>query len=115
MGELLKKDPASREAIELITKFGVETGEQMTKDWRNFWMFLFSHVRDGFTVFPAKKKQCVGKQRKDCTSRVLPDAVASVTQKHGTSALWQTAKTGSITMYRRHISVIQSSVLQIST
>merc|ERR1740117_833734 len=32
--ELLKKDPNSAEAITLITQFGVETGEKMTKDWR---------------------------------------------------------------------------------
>jgi len=74
---LLKKDPASKEAIDLITRFGVETGEQMTKDWRNFWMYLFARVRDGFTVTAPVKKQCVGSQRKGCTSRRVPDAAAT--------------------------------------
>ena len=68
-------DPA--DAITLITNYGVETGEQMTKDWRNFWMYLFAHVRDGFTVAAPKMKQCVGKQRKDCTSRRIPGAAAT--------------------------------------
>merc|ERR1711881_392679 len=67
----------SEEAIGLITRFGVETGEQMTKDWRNFWMFLFARVRDGYTVNAPLKKQCVGKQRDNCTSRVVPDTVES--------------------------------------
>merc|ERR1712139_532747 len=75
--ELLRKDPKSHEAIELISRFGVETGEKMTKDWRNFWMYLFARVRDGFTVLPPKKKQCAGKQRADCTSRAVPQALES--------------------------------------
>jgi len=82
---LLTKDPSSPEALELITRFGVETGEQMTKDWRNFWMQLFSTVRDGYTVGASKKKQCVGKARKDCTSRNIPDTVES-----GYSKAWYT-------------------------
>jgi len=74
---LLSKNPDSLEAIELITRFGVETGEKMTKDWRNFWMFLFAHVRDGFTVTAPRSKQCVGSERKDCTSRRIPQATAT--------------------------------------
>lgn len=74
--ELFKKN-SSQEAIELITRFGVERGEQMTKDWRNFWMYLFAHVRDGFTFNAPLKKQCIGKQRVGCTSRVLPDGIES--------------------------------------
>merc|ERR1712039_425659 len=74
---LLEKDPKSKEAIDLITKFGVETGEQMTKDWRNFWMYLFARVRDGFTVSAPAKKQCDGRERTDCTSRRVPDAAAT--------------------------------------
>jgi len=81
--ELLQKDPSSTKAIELITNFGVETGEQMTKDWRNFWMYLFSKFRDGFTATAPKSKQCIGKQRKDCTSRSIPDSAET-----GYSAAW---------------------------
>lgn len=78
---LFRTDPKS--AVELITKFGVETGEQMTKDWRNFWMYLFSHTRDGFTTTAPKAKQCVGKQKKACTSRAIPD-----TAETGYSEAW---------------------------
>jgi len=80
---LLRKDPSSTAAIELITKFGVETGERMTVDWRNFWMYLFAHVRDGFTITAPKMKQCVGQNRKDCTSRRIP-----VTTQSGYSDAW---------------------------
>merc|ERR1712083_1061894 len=55
----------------------------MTKDWRNFWMYLFAGFRDGFTVTAPKSKQCVGGQRKACTSRRIPDAAAT-----GYSAAW---------------------------
>ena len=34
--ELYAKSPT--EAIEMITKFGVETGEALTKEWLEFWM-----------------------------------------------------------------------------
>jgi len=81
---LLRKNATSHEAIELITRFGVETGEQMTKDWRSFWMYLFAHVRDGFTITAPKTRQCKGKQRKDCTSRRIPQATES-----GYSEAWR--------------------------
>lgn len=70
--EALLLKNATSEAIELITKFGVDTGEQMTKDWRNFWMYLFVRFRDGYTTSKPVKPQCTGKQRKDCTSRLIP-------------------------------------------
>merc|ERR1719263_2081648 len=49
----------------------------MTKDWRNFWMYLFARVRDGFTSSAPKIKQCQGNERKDCTSRILPEVAES--------------------------------------
>merc|ERR1712113_600062 len=72
---LLEKDPKSKEAIDLITKFGVETGEQMTKDWRNFWMRLFARTRDFQTVNAPRRPLCTKDERKDCTARPMPDAV----------------------------------------
>ncbi len=50
------KDPAG--AVEAITKFGVEVGDQLTKDWLQFWMFLFATTRDGFTTTPSKATLC---------------------------------------------------------
>eukprot|EP00746_Dinoflagellata_sp_MGD_P089058 gnl/MRDRNA2_/MRDRNA2_35178_c0_seq1.p1 gnl/MRDRNA2_/MRDRNA2_35178_c0~~gnl/MRDRNA2_/MRDRNA2_35178_c0_seq1.p1 ORF type:complete len:614 (-),score=114.84 gnl/MRDRNA2_/MRDRNA2_35178_c0_seq1:163-2004(-) len=70
---LLRQNATSAEAIALITKFGVDTGEQMTKDWRDFWMYLFVRFRDGFTVSKPVQAQCTGNQRKDCTSRLVPE------------------------------------------
>eukprot|EP00931_Biecheleriopsis_adriatica_P073435 TRINITY_DN47718_c0_g1_i1.p1 TRINITY_DN47718_c0_g1~~TRINITY_DN47718_c0_g1_i1.p1 ORF type:complete len:621 (+),score=95.31 TRINITY_DN47718_c0_g1_i1:211-1863(+) len=70
--EALLKDNATSAAVELVTNFGVATGEQMTKDWRDFWMYLFVRFRDGFTVTKPAKPQCTGAQRKDCTSRLIP-------------------------------------------
>merc|ERR1712039_410719 len=64
---LLQESPSSPEAIELITRFGEETGEQMMKDWRNFWMYLFSRYRDGFIVTAPTMKQCTNGERKNCT------------------------------------------------
>lgn len=73
----LIKEGQLAEAIELVTTFGVDTGEQMTKDWRAFWMFLFSRVRDGFTVTSPRVPQCKAGQRQGCTHRALPDAAAT--------------------------------------
>jgi len=64
-------------ALELITEFGVASGEQMTKDWRAFWMFLFSRTRDGFTVTAPRLPKCKPGQRTGCTSRPIPEATAS--------------------------------------
>ena len=69
------------EAVEMVTKYGCETGDQMTKDWMSFWMFLFARFRDGLTVTPGKGRQCdpdVTKHDvKDCTSRTMPSAAQS--------------------------------------
>ena len=51
-----QKDPAA--AVTAITKFGVEVGDQLTKDWLQFWMFLFATTRDGFTTTPSTAKLC---------------------------------------------------------
>lgn len=71
-------------AVELATAFGVATGEQMLKDWRDFWMFLFARFRDGFTISAPQKPQCAhGRPAKGCTSRVLPE-----TEPTGYSPAW---------------------------
>jgi len=66
-------------AIQAITDFTVDSGEQMTKDWRDFWMFLFSHTRDGFTTTPTTKPQCKpgSGSYKGCTGRKIPNTAAS--------------------------------------
>ena len=65
------------EAVELVTAFGVTTGEKMTVDWREFWMFLFARVRDGFTVTPPTLPTCKRGERKGCTARPVPQAAQS--------------------------------------
>lgn len=62
-------------ATKLMTDFCVRTGDQVTKTWLNFWMELFSTVRDGFTVSPSKKRQCVPGSGKydNCVSRLDPN------------------------------------------
>jgi len=80
---LLLNNSTASEAIELITEFGVNTGEKMTKDWRDFWMYLFVRFRDGFTITDPVKTQCIGKQRRDCTSRRIP-----TTSETGYSGEW---------------------------
>jgi len=71
-------------AIELVTAYGVQIGEQMTKDWRAFWMYLFSRVRDGFIVTQPIKPRCIsGGPRVGCTSRAVPQVSES-----GYSASW---------------------------
>jgi dipeptidase len=85
---LYKTDQAA--AIKYITDFTVSNGEQMTKDWRNFWMHLFSYTRDGFTTTPTTKTQCKipkgpnakpssdpAKDYKDCTARKIPNTATT--------------------------------------
>ena len=66
-------------AVDAITTFGVQTGEQMTKDWRNFWMELFARFRDGFTVAAPALPTCdrAKQERSNCTARPVPDAAAT--------------------------------------
>jgi len=66
------EDGKSTEAVELMTVFSVSTGEQMTKDWRTFWMRLFSRTRDGFTTIAPTTPTCRPGQKENCTSRPLP-------------------------------------------
>jgi dipeptidase len=77
--ELYQKNASA--AVEMITKFGVDTGEQMTKDWLKFWMYLFATTRDGFTVTPSTGKLCdvhgPVKNLKGCFSRLDPTATTS--------------------------------------
>jgi dipeptidase len=66
-----KIDPDS--CVQLVTEYCVNTGEQMTRDWRNFWMFLFSRYRDMSTVLPPKLPVCTdGQKTRDCTARPIP-------------------------------------------
>jgi len=64
-------------AVALVTEFGVERGEQMTRDWRAFWMQLFAHTRDGFTVTAPTLPTCAAGQTKQCTARPVPQAKAT--------------------------------------
>jgi len=70
--------------VEYVTSYGVETGQAMLSEWRNFWMHLFSLTRDFMVVTPPKTPSCVvgaplGKgaakgANTTCTSRPLPEA-----------------------------------------
>jgi dipeptidase len=66
-------------ATAAVTAYTVAAGEKMTRDWRQFWMFLFSRTRDGFTTTPSAKKQCVAGSGayKGCTARKIPDTAAT--------------------------------------
>jgi len=79
----LFREGQEEQAVELITKYCETTGNWMTGQWRNFWMFLFSRTRDGFTTIPPKKPQCKHGQTESCTSRLLPD-----TQTTGYNKEW---------------------------
>ena len=68
-----KLDPDS--CVKMVTDYCVNTGEQMTRDWLSFWMFLFANYRDMATVLPPSARQCdlsIG-QKTDCTARTIPD------------------------------------------
>ena len=92
--KLYATDPKA--AVEYMTNYTVSTGEQMTKDWRSFWMLLFATTRDGFLTTPTKKAQCKiprgpnakpsadpGKDYKDCTARKIPN-----TAQNGYTDAW---------------------------
>eukprot|EP00656_Telonema_subtile_P010342 TRINITY_DN1496_c0_g1_i5.p1 TRINITY_DN1496_c0_g1~~TRINITY_DN1496_c0_g1_i5.p1 ORF type:complete len:164 (+),score=42.40 TRINITY_DN1496_c0_g1_i5:94-585(+) len=68
----LFKNGSDVKAIELLTKYCETTGDWMTSEWRQFWMVLFSRVRDGFNCAAPKLPQCKPGQTKGCTSRVVP-------------------------------------------
>mmetsp|Transcript_10305 Transcript_10305/g.19477 ORF Transcript_10305/g.19477 Transcript_10305/m.19477 type:complete len:589 (+) Transcript_10305:44-1810(+) len=76
-GSALVKAGKTAAAVELVTNFSVTTGDDMIKEWRQFWMFLFSRFRDGFTTTPATMPQCKGGNKKGCTSRLTPAVAAS--------------------------------------
>lgn len=67
-------DPAA--ALEQITLFAETTAANALLEWRGVWQQLVSHFRDGFSVQPSTKKQCVPKSGNyvGCTSRLDPDA-----------------------------------------
>merc|ERR1711934_600448 len=71
---LIATDPAA--AAKHMTQFCVNTGNQVTEEWLKFYMFLFSTVRDGFTITPSTNTQCVAGSGKydDCVSRLDPNA-----------------------------------------
>merc|ERR1711871_42587 len=64
-------------AVAQATAYCVQTGDKMTADWRSFWMFLFSRVRDGFTTQKPTLPTCKPGQRKGCTSRTVPNCEAT--------------------------------------
>eukprot|EP01116_Phalansterium_solitarium_P023150 TRINITY_DN7968_c0_g1_i1.p1 TRINITY_DN7968_c0_g1~~TRINITY_DN7968_c0_g1_i1.p1 ORF type:complete len:596 (-),score=210.33 TRINITY_DN7968_c0_g1_i1:178-1965(-) len=67
---LLESDPAA--AVEFVTSYVETAGQQMTKDWLQFWMFLFSRFRDGATMTPSALPQCQGGQTQGCLARPMP-------------------------------------------
>eukprot|EP00750_Incisomonas_marina_P012629 INCI17126.2.p1 GENE.INCI17126.2~~INCI17126.2.p1 ORF type:complete len:622 (+),score=107.48 INCI17126.2:144-2009(+) len=77
--DLYKKDPSA--AVAAITKFGVESGQAITKAWLEFWMELVARTRDGFTITASKGKLCDVSapvdQLKGCFSRLDPVATTS--------------------------------------
>lgn len=75
------KDPAG--AVNFISNFAQQTGEQATKDWRNFWMYLFARFRDGFSVEAPSRPICTGGQTSNCTGRPIPE-----TKETGYSEEW---------------------------
>eukprot|EP00658_Telonema_sp_P-2_P081495 TRINITY_DN8368_c0_g2_i1.p1 TRINITY_DN8368_c0_g2~~TRINITY_DN8368_c0_g2_i1.p1 ORF type:complete len:591 (+),score=127.92 TRINITY_DN8368_c0_g2_i1:117-1889(+) len=64
-------------AVEMATKYCETTGDWMTGQWRQFWMYLFARTRDGLTVLPGKLAQCSPGQTRGCTSRYVPDTEES--------------------------------------
>ena len=60
------------EALEFITNFVVNTGNTMFQDWLQFWMFLFSRVRDGGIISAPSKPTCSDSQTQGCTARPIP-------------------------------------------
>merc|ERR1711865_14413 len=69
--KMYETDPAS--AVQAATDYCVMTGDKMVVDWRNFWMYLFSRVRDGFTTIPGKITAiCKRGQTKNCVSKATP-------------------------------------------
>lgn len=79
--KLYATDPAA--AVAYLTNYSVTTADQLVVDWRNFWMFLFSRFRDGFTTVLSDTPRCTPGQKKGCTSRLVPDC-----QETGYSAEW---------------------------
>lgn len=69
---MLKEDPKG--TIEMLTNFSVDTGDALTKEWLEFWMFLFSRLRDGFLNMPAPIPQCKEGQKENCTFRYVPES-----------------------------------------
>mmetsp|Transcript_13013 Transcript_13013/g.18186 ORF Transcript_13013/g.18186 Transcript_13013/m.18186 type:complete len:163 (+) Transcript_13013:166-654(+) len=69
--ELYKEEPGA--AVKLLSEFVAETGDSVTREWREFWMYLFARFRDGFTVEAPELPQCKGDQKKACTSRSIPN------------------------------------------
>ena len=59
-------------AVAYLTNYSVTTADQLVVDWRNFWMFLFSRYRDGFTTVLSDVPKCADGNKKDCTSRLIP-------------------------------------------
>ena len=54
--KLFPSDPDA--AVELITRFGESTGNQLVSDWTAFFGQLFVKFRDGYVITPADNKVC---------------------------------------------------------
>lgn len=69
---LISTDPNA--AVEALTVFSNQAGQQTLQLWKQFWMSLFVRFRDGFTVTSPELPQCTQGQTTSCTSRVTPVA-----------------------------------------
>lgn len=63
-------DPAG--AIEYMTSYVEETGQNMMNEWYNFWQFLFATYRDGGVLSPSTATQCAPGQFYNCTAKLQP-------------------------------------------
>jgi len=54
--KLFASDPAG--AVELLTRYGETTGNQLVADWTTFFGQLFVKFRDGYVITPSDSKNC---------------------------------------------------------
>jgi dipeptidase len=61
-------------AIEMMTSFMENAGEDALETWRDFWMVLFATVRDGGILSAPPVPACSGGATVNCTCRPIPNS-----------------------------------------